>query len=105
MNYDSSMVGVPSIRAHRIIIEYPTDGNPRATVVQSEAVRLADGTVRQLGEVPPLIAEFDFAQNATTPIPLVHPDTGAPLGADTNLQNVFLNILAVVRSLQLKEGA
>ena len=100
MNYDSSKVGVPYIRAHRIIIEYPTGSNPRATILQSEAVRLADGTVRQIGEVSSIVAEFDFALNATNPIPLVHPDTGEPLGADTNLQTVFLNILAVVRQLQ-----
>ena len=100
MNYDASKIGVPYARVDRITIYYPTQANPSVGIAQIMAMKAQDGTIYEVARLPELTAVFDFALNAVTPIPLVHPDTGAPLGADTNLQTVFLNILAVVRQLQ-----
>ena len=100
MNFDASKVGVPYARVDRITIYYPTQANPNVGIAQILAIKAENGAVYEVARLPELTATFDFAQNATTPIPMVHPDTGEPLGADTNLQTVFLNILAVVRQLQ-----
>lgn len=103
-NFDSSAVGVPYVRAHRIVIHYPEPGSnntPWARIEQSEAVKLADGTVRRLSDIETLERQFDM--NDLTPIPLVHPETGAPLGQSVTLQQVMLSILAVVRHEQKRE--
>ena len=100
-NYDASQVGVPYVRAHRIDIYYPDNGQlPWALIEQSLAVKLADGTIRTLEALPPIRAEFDLGAEGMTPIPLVDPSSAAPLGANTNLRNVMLGILAVVRQRQ-----
>lgn len=105
-NYDASQVGVPYVRAHRIVINYPDGGKlPTATIEQSEAVKLADGTVRALGNLPAIEASFDLATHGTDPIPLVSPENAEHLGADTSLNMVMLSILAVVRAEQLKAEA
>lgn len=102
-NYDASQVGVPYVRTHRVIINYPDGGRlPSATIEQCEAVKLADGTVRALGNLPSLDATFDLAEHGTDAIPLVIPENASHLGADTSLNMVMLGILAVVRSEQLK---
>lgn len=102
-NYDASKVGVPYVRAHRIVINYPDGGKlSTATIEQSEAVKLADGTVRALANLPPIEASFDLAAHGADAIPLVSPEDASPLGADTSLNMVMLGILAVVRAEQLK---
>lgn len=102
MNYDASQVGVPFLRAYGIRIDYPDGGQPPVVVVdQAMAVKLADGTIRKLEDVTPLNIAIDMVNDATTPIPLVSPDTGALLGANTTLQGTFLSILAVIRKNQL----
>lgn len=101
MNYDSSAVGVPYVRAHRIEIFYPDNSRyPQAIISQKLAVKLADGSVRSLEELPPITVTFDMLTDGTTPIPLVDPTSGAPLGQNTTLQQVMLSILAVVRREQ-----
>jgi len=106
INYDSSVVGVPYVRAQRIIINYPDAGKaPSATIEQSMAVKLLDGTTRQLENLAAVNVEFDFATNGNNPIPLVFPDSGLPVGANTTLNNTMLAILAVVRSGQNKVEA
>lgn len=103
MNYDSSAVGVPYVRAHRLIIDYP-DNNlpPRVKIEQSLAVKLADGTVRKIEDVLPLDRAIDMQNAGTDPIPIVDPTTGLPVGANTSLNSVMVQILAVVRQEQLR---
>lgn len=101
-NYDSSQVGVPYTRVHRIEISYPDNGlMPSAVLHQSLAVKMADGKTRRLEDLDQIAVQFDFAADGTTPIPLVSPDTGVPLGPTTTLNMVMLSILAVVRKAQL----
>lgn len=111
-NYDASVVGVPYVRAHRITIHYPEpgQGTPWATIDQSEAVKLLDGsavrTPRQLGF---LQRPFNLVTSGNVPIPLVSPDTGAPLTQNgqplfTTLNQVMVGILAVVRQEQILAG-
>ena len=115
MNYDSTQVGVPYVRAPQINIQYPPPGAgaaPYATIAQAEAVKLADGTLRSLGTLPTIEATFDLADQGA--IALVNPDSGAPLDPATcaalgqlvasgniNLPLVMLCLLAVVRREQL----
>lgn len=102
-NYDASKVGVPYVRANRIVIDYPDAGQiPTAVVDMSLAVKLADGTVRNLDALAPLTINIDFAANGKNPVPLVSPEDGSSLGADTTLQMAFLSILAVIRQAQIK---
>ena len=102
-NYDASQVGVPYVRAHRIVIEYPDAlGIPEATVEQSLAVKLADGSVRKLQDLGTMVIKFDFANHGADAVPLVSPDNGSSLGANTSLNMAMLNILAVIRQAQIK---
>lgn len=114
-NYDSSQVGVPYVRAPKINITYPPPGSgaaPYATIEQTEAVKLADGTARQLDKLPTIEATFDLTNQSA--IALVDPDTGAALAPEVcaalgqlvasgnvNLPLVMLCLLAVVRREQL----
>lgn len=105
VNYDPSQVGVPYVRVHRVTINWPDGGQtPTATIEQSLAVKLADGTVRKLEDIPQIDAALDFTQG-NAPIPMIDPDTAQPLGQDTTLNMAFLNVLAVVRAEQLKHDA
>lgn len=100
-NYDASAVGVPYVRANKITIHYPDNGlAPWATIEQTTAVQLADKTVRVLDKLPALTQTFDLTDQ--TPIPLVSPATGAPLGPTVTLGEVMLSILAVVRKVQVE---
>lgn len=102
MNYDASQVGVPYVRAYNIRIAYPDNGAmPSVVIEQGFAVKLADGTVRKLEDIAPINISIDLLNDGDKPIPLVNPENGAPLGADTSLNQTFLAILAVVRAKQL----
>ena len=104
-NYDSTQVGVPYVRAHHIEIFYPEDSRrPQVIIRQKLAVKLADGTVRSLEGLPEITKTFDMATEGTVPVPMVDPTSGAPLGADTTLQQTMLANLAIVRKLQLEQG-
>lgn len=105
-NYDGSQVGVPYVRVHRVTIRWPdSEATPSAFIEQSEGVKLADGTIRTLGPLPNIDVHLDFAGNGDTPIPLVNPEDGTPLGIDTTLNQAFLAVLAVVRAEQIKANA
>lgn len=104
-NYDSTQVGVPYVRAHHIEIFYPEDSRrPQVIIRQKLAVKLADGTVRSLEQLPDIIKTFDMATDGSVPVPMVDPTSGAPLGPNTTLQQTMLSILGVVRKLQLEQG-
>ena len=105
-NYDASVVGVPYVRGTQVVINWPdaTGGLPVATVSQSTAVKLADGTVRNLDVLSPIVYELDFVNHGNDPIPLVNPTDGSSLGANTTLNNTMLQILAVIRYAQNASG-
>lgn len=103
MNHDSTEVGVPYVRAHRIELLYPDNNRfPQAVIHQRLAVKMKDGSVRSLEDLTPINVTFDMLTDGTTPIPLVDPTSGAPLGPNTTLQQTMLAILAVVRREQNK---
>lgn len=102
MNYNSTDVGVPYVRADKITILWPDNGgSPSAEVEQSLAVKLADGSIRGLEPVQTLSVVFDFAAHGGDAIPLVDPTSGAALGQNTSLNMVMLQILAAVRQQQV----
>ena len=105
-NYNASQVGVPYVRVSRIVIGYPdsSGGLPSATLTQSMAVKMADGSTLHIGDMPSITTEFDLVANGMNPIPVVDQTTGAPTGATTSLDNAFGEILAVVRSIQNAAG-
>ncbi len=102
-NYDSSAVGVPYVRGTQVIINYPDGfgGEPVASVTQSNAIILADGTIRNLNAIQTLTIPLDFVDNGNTPIPMVDPTSGADLGENTTLNNIYLQVLAIVRQEQV----
>lgn len=102
-NYDSTNVGVPFVRAQCIVINYPVTQQVRVEIHQSEAIKLADNTVRELDQLPKIITGLNLAD--ATPIPLVDVVTGAPLGPSVTMGQVMLSILAVVRKLQNEQAA
>jgi hypothetical protein len=102
-NYDSSQVGVPYVRANKITILYPDNGAvPSAQIEQALAVKLLDGTTREIEKLQVLNIEINLDAHGTEAIPLVNPTTGGPLGINTNLNTVMVQILAVVRKHQLE---
>jgi hypothetical protein len=101
-NYDSSTVGLPYVRITNLVINYPdVAGSPVAAICQSNAVTMADDTTRNLDVLQSLVIPIDLTSDGSTPIPLVDPVTGAGLGTTTTLDNVFLQILAVIRQAQV----
>lgn len=102
MNFDASQVAVPYVRANRIVIDYPpAPAMPSVVIEQDLAVKLADGSVRSLEALSPLNISLDMLNDGNLPIPLVNPEDGAALGANTSLNQTMLAILAVVRSKQI----
>lgn len=102
MNYNASQVGVPYVRASKITISWPDNGGtPSAIVDQTLAVKLADNSVRELEAIKTLTIELDFVNHGADSIPLVDPNTGNPLGANTDLNHVMLHVLAAIRAQQI----
>lgn len=102
-NYDSTDVGVPYVRAHKVTLHWPDNGLlPSYVLEQSLGVKLKDGTVRTIETLPTISRSLDFVNDGDLPIPLVDPTSGANLGIDTTLNKTMLSILAVVRQEQLK---
>ena len=103
MNYDASQVGVPYVRAHRIVINYPDNGQmPSVAIEQSLACKMLDGSIRKLEDLEPIFTSIDMQNDGADPIPLISPNDASALGQDTSLNMVMLGILAVVRAKQLQ---
>lgn len=102
-NYNPSQVGVPYVRAHKITINYP-DNNllPTVRIEQSLAVKLLDGTPRQIEVLLPIERQIDLPNAGNDPIPMVDPETGEPIGQNTSLNLTMLHILAVLRQEQTR---
>jgi hypothetical protein len=81
INYDARTVGEPYIRARHVSIEHPPLGStteqPRALIRQRWAVKLADGSVAELGPAPDIERTLNLTDQ--TPMPLVDNDSGEPL--------------------------
>ncbi len=104
MNYNTTIVGEPYVRVHRLIINWPDSALhqlPTATLEQSLAVKLASGAIRTLEPVPTIEVAINMEDDGNTPIPLVDFETGELLGVDTTLNQVMLGVLAVIRSRQI----
>ena len=97
-NYDSTNIGIPYVRANNVTVQYPDSGIPFVTISQEKAVKLADGTIAQLGDAGSISFSVNLADQ--TPIPLINPTTGLPLGANTVAGQVMLGILAIIRVQQ-----
>ncbi len=106
-NFDSTQVGVPYVRGTQVVINWP-DGaqqsKPVVTISQCTAVKLADGSVRNLDMIEPLVFTVDLIANGNDPIALVNPTTGANLGANTTANSTMLAMLAVIRQAQIAAG-
>lgn len=119
MNYDSTLVGVPYPRMPSILITTPVPGSgiPSAQVTQVEAIKLADGSYRELRDLPTLNPVFDLAAHGNDLIQLVDSATGANLPANhpvlqamsavllsgkCTLNMAMLMILSVLRAEQVK---
>lgn len=101
-NYDASQIGVPYVRANKITILYPDNGGMiQAHIDQTMAVKLADGSVRELQEITSFVINIDLASDGTAAIPIVDPSSGANLGMNTSLNSVMVQILAVIRKHQI----
>jgi len=106
-NYNSSVVGTPYVRVSNIQIQYPENGLPTVTCTQELAIVDVSSVVRPLGTFQSLQWNPDMINNATTPINLVDPTTGANMldgsgnPITTNLQEIMLGILAAIRQQQL----
>ena len=106
-NFDASQVGVPYIRGTQVVVNWPdgADRNkPVISVTQCTAVKLADGSVRNLDVLPPLVFTADLTAHGNDPVPIVDPATGAALGPNTTLNSVMVQMLAIIRQQQIASG-
>lgn len=104
-NYDPSTVGVPYVRASRIIIVWPDrNGIPSVEIEQACAVKLLDQTVRKIEEIKAINASVDLATHGNDQIPMIDPETGAQTGEHTTMNQVMLQILAAVRYIQIAQA-
>lgn len=94
-NYDATKIGVPFTRLSRLFIAIRPDGSISLNIEQDEAVKLADSTIRALGNLPATQVTFD-AKTDTEPFPLFDANTGAQMG-ETNLASVLLALVALAR--------
>lgn len=100
-NYRADQIGHPFTRVRDIRIQYQESGDAIVACTEQEAVRLADGSVRSLGDQG--IFEFTIkADQMGEKVPVVNPATGEPVGQDVALQSVMLGIASVIRSRQLQ---
>ena len=105
-SYDASVVGGLRCRASRIIVEFPANDVPVVHVEQYSAVTMNDNSTQQIAPMQSLEESLDLVDNGNTPIPLVDFTTGAPVLVDgvaqtTTLNTVLVQMLAVIRSIQL----
>lgn len=100
-NYDSSSIGVPYTRVRDLRITYPAPNTAHVVCTEEQAVKMADGSVRSLGDQGYLTFQIDPADMLTA-VPLVDPTSGQPLpgGPTMTYQQVMLGILAAVRAQQ-----
>lgn len=104
-NYDPSQVGNPYTRVSRLIIAWPdNNGIPEAVIEQVLAVKLIDGTVREIAKLPSLIVPLNLASHGEDKFPLINPADGTHLGVDTDLNTVFVQVLAAVRVNQIAQN-
>lgn len=99
-NYDASSVGTPYIRVPLIEIRYPNPLTANVRILEAEAIKLADNSIRelqQLGQHEWTIGPADMGHV----LQLVHPDTGANIpGATMTRQQLMLGLLAEIRYQQ-----
>lgn len=106
-HYDSTEVGDPFVRVRDLRITYPAANTASIVCTEEEAVRLANGAIRSLGD----IGSFSFdvmPQDMQTLVPLVDPSTGQALPGNPSVSylQIMLGILAAVRAQQLlRDGA
>lgn len=66
MNYDPSQVGLPYVRVTRLTIDWPDsvgEPQPTASIEQSLAVKLLDGSIRTLDTFPTLENSINYLRN------------------------------------------
>jgi hypothetical protein len=106
-NYDSTQVGVPYVRGTQVVVNWPdgADRNkPIIAISQCMAVKLADGSVRNLETIAPLVFTADLVAHGNDPVPIVDPSSGAALGPNTTLNSVMVQMLAIIRQQQIASG-
>lgn len=105
-NYDSSTAGKPYVRAPKITIEYPEPLKATVKVEETLALKLFDGSVYKMQDLPELQFTVDLATTGNDPIPVVDPNTGAQVVVNgtpqyTTRMQTMLSILAALRAAQL----
>jgi len=106
-NYDSTEIGTPFVRVRDLRITYPAANTATIVCTEEEAVRLAGGAIRSLGDIG--LFSFDvMPQDMQMMVPLVDPATGQALPGNPSMSylQIMLGILAAVRAQQLsRDGA
>lgn len=100
-NYNSVAIGDSYVRAPLVEIRYPGPMTAHVRIIEAEAVKMKDGTVRelvaQLGQLEWTVGPADMGQV----LQLVDPDTGADIpGATMTNQQLMLGLLAAIRARQ-----
>lgn len=93
---------MPYVRVHDIRIDHATPGVAMVVYRESEAIKTADGSVRKLKDLPYQYFNVTPADMAVA-MPVVDPVTGLQIEDRTvTYQDVYLGMLAVLRSQQIK---
>jgi hypothetical protein len=103
-NYNSTQVGVPYVRVSEFNVAYDLHFVATLTAKQDEAVKLADGTIRVIGELPTISFTVDMKTDGAITYPCVDPITGTALGFNASNNQLMLFVLAAIRSQQLAQN-
>jgi hypothetical protein len=102
VSYDSTLVGVPYVRCSNVAIRYKASALPLVLVEQEWAVKLLDGSIAILSTpISSFSFELDLINEAVLDIPMINPDSGEFLGANTNLQDTLIDMASIIRVKQL----
>lgn len=97
--FDTTVPGQTFSRVQSLHIRYTAPMTAQAVVELQDHVPLTDGTFAPIGSVEALVINIK-PEDMDASVPLLDPGTGAPLGAEMTIGQVFLGILAVIRSRQ-----
>lgn len=99
--FDSTTLALPYSRVMRIVIDYIAPLTAVIEVTTQEHVPLIDGSHRPLGSAATFKFQINPADLATGTVPLRDVNTGALLGMELSLMQIFGGVNAVIRDREL----
>ena len=98
---DSTTLALPYSRVMRLVIDYIAPLTASIEATTQEHVPLIDGSHRPLGSANTFKFQINPADLSTRSVPLRDVNTGALLGMEMSLMQIFGGVNAVIRAREL----